>query len=91
MKLYFRVNGHVVGNIPQRLAVRWWLPEGWHVEGKRMLTAEAPNDRRPSSFVMMEEYTLTASESVAPVNPVVLELNPLGRVSPLYIPVQLMG
>ena len=91
MKLYFRVNGHIVGNIPQRLTVRWWLPDGWRVEGKQMLTAEAPNDRRPISFLQEEEYTLTVSETVSPINPVVLELTPTGRVSPLYIPVQFMG
>ena len=91
LRLTLTLNQDVIGRIPLRLTARWWLPDGWTVSGTRMITLHVPEERRLGSEMLVEEYTLTAPESLLPQNPVVLELSPVGRVSPLYVPITFLA
>jgi hypothetical protein len=78
-----------LGDEPMNITHRWWLSDGFSVRGKQ------------TSFVCRQctcytgkaelHFTLTAGETVAPTNRLVLELMPEGRSTPLYIPVVLLG
>lgn len=72
------------------IQLRWWLPEGFTVEGgKQLLTVEYPN--RHSTRRVSASFTIKAGETVAPTNRIVLEATCIGRPTALYIPIVLIG
>ncbi len=76
-------------NQPHPLSLRWILPEGFSVEGKRsvMLPEFTPHSHGDTYL----DFTLKAGETVDAVNRVVLELDPIGRHQPMYISFVLLG
>ena len=79
----------VLGDEPMNVSCRWWLPEGFTAEGKK--GAVIPNASAHHNGTITLNYTLKAGETVEDVNRLVLEIQPLGRCTPLYIPVVLLG
>ncbi|MBR5616053.1 MAG: ADP-ribosylglycohydrolase family protein [Clostridia bacterium] len=87
IKLINRRN--VLDNNPYSLTTRWWLPDGFTVRGKQTAILYHGNSHNPCSGTL--EYTLTAGESVEAVNRCVLEITAVGRPTPMYIPITLLG
>lgn len=72
------------------LTCRWWLPEGFTVEGGRQtLTLERPDKHQKG--ITTVDFTIKAGERVAPSNRCVLEIVGEGRITPMYIPIVLLG
>jgi hypothetical protein len=71
------------------LKCRWWLPEGFSVEGRK--TAILPNINPHEKGIVTLNFKLRAGENVEQINRCVLEIVAEGRFSPLYIPVVLLG
>ncbi len=78
------------GNLPLALELRWWLPEGFTVEGKRTVVLEHNNShhRCPQKDI---HVIIKAGERVEAVNRVVLEVTADGRPTACFVPMQLMG
>ncbi|MBQ9785449.1 MAG: ADP-ribosylglycohydrolase family protein [Clostridia bacterium] len=91
LRIRFEACNDVIGRIPLRLTLRWWLPDGWRVTGENRIVLPPKNERRIGYNVPICEYTLTTPESLAPENRIVLEAVADGRPSALYLPVVLMG
>ena len=72
------------------LTFRWWLPEGFTVEGGSKTALLTRRDRRQGASITME-YTLKAGETVEATNRCVLEIVGEGRHTPMYVPVLLLG
>lgn len=70
--------------------LRWWLPDGFSLEGDRPTTLISTKDAR---YVGTEcfEVTIRAGEQVSDLNRCVLEVTMEGRVIPMYIPITLLG
>lgn len=87
--------------IQQNYDVRWILPEGWTVTGRRHLTTFTNPSRLQADgngadvdltfATATAEYVLTAGEEVEPVNRLVIEAVQTARPHAAYIPVVLMG
>jgi hypothetical protein len=77
------------GDILSDLTFRWWLPQGFTVEGKR--TAMIPNRNSHDDGIARASFTLRAGDTVLPENRIVLEISIVGRPSLLYIPIVLLG
>ena len=72
------------------LTCRWWLPDGFEVaEGRN--AAIITNHNRHDSGIVTLKFTLKSGNTVEAVNRCVLELMPVGRATPLYIPVTFIG
>lgn len=65
--------------------LRWFLPDGWSVLGRKNICANSPEHRGESSF------TITAGEDVEPVNRLVLEVTSAGRPTGIYLSVVVLG
>lgn len=68
--------------------LRWFLPEGWRVDGEKNVFVCHKgwgNDCSQPSF------TITANENVEALNRLVVEVTTPARLSPLYIPMNIMG
>lgn len=68
--------------------LRWFLPEGWTVSGESNLFVCHPGwgaDYAPGTFL------ITANENVEALNKIVLEISTVGRLAPIYMPVNIMG
>lgn len=73
-------------------ALRWLTDAGWSVESVRCAhdtdlggkTAFDPAD-------VSVPFTIHAGESVQPINRVVLEIHSVGRSTPLYVPLTILG
>jgi hypothetical protein len=76
--------------MPYSLNLRWWLPEGFTVEGKRALVLEhnSSHHREPQKDI---HVTIKAGERVEAINRVVLEVTADTRPTACYVPLQLMG
>lgn len=83
-------NVSAFGNIPYSLRLRWWLPEGFEVEGKHSVVLEhnTSHHRVPQKDV---HITIRAGERVEAINRLVLEVVADGRPTITYVPLQLMG
>ena len=81
-RLYFE-------NQPYTLALRWILPDGFTAQGER--TVFLPGWDIHTDPVTGYDCTLTAGETVAATERVVLEVLPAGRHTALYISFVLMG
>ena len=75
--------------------LRWVLPEGWHVSGRKSLfTAsihdydpEHPANRRDSEA----EFTITAGEDVEAVNHLLLDISAPDRPTHIIAPITILG
>ena len=73
------------------LTMRWWLPEGFTVSGKQTVTMPRRSSRRDPKARCYSSFIIKAGDSVAPTNKCVLEIVGEGRISPMYIPILLLG
>ena len=78
------------------LSLRWWLPEGFTVSGGKQVLTLGRHDRHNAHLINLRggavtEFTLKAGEVVAPSNRCVLEIVGEGRITPMYIPIILLG
>ena len=71
------------------LTMRWWLPDGFSVSGRK--TAVLTHVTGHSKGECLLEYTLSAGETIEAVNRCVLEITAVGRPTPMYIPITLLG
>ena len=69
--------------------LRWLLPEGWSVSCKSNLSADVPWSvyRENASAA----FTITAGDTVAPNNRLVLEVSVSERPTCVYVPIMLLG
>ncbi|MBQ8341219.1 MAG: ADP-ribosylglycohydrolase family protein [Clostridia bacterium] len=83
-------NVSAFGNMPRMLNLRWWLPEGFVVTGKRTVVIEhcTSHHRVPQKDI---HVTIKAGECVEALNRVVLEVTADGRPTACYVPMNLMG
>lgn len=72
------------------LTLRWWLPDGFSAEGGRKAVVLPRKDSHNDATCAVE-FTLRAGESVNAVNRCVLEIVGEGRITPMYIPITLLG
>ena len=72
------------------LTLRWITPDGFTVEGGRQ-TARLENPCSAHKVMPSLDFTIKAGERVAPVNRIVLEIVGEGRITPMYIPIVLLG
>jgi hypothetical protein len=70
--------------------LRWWLPDGFSVDGDKKSIQISTNDSRYNGSTTFE-VTVRAGETVQAVNRIVLEITIEGRVMPMYIPITLLG
>ena len=72
------------------LELRWWLPEGFTVEGcRKAVTLMHKNTHQTASCDL--DVTIKAGESVDAANRCVLEVTATDRHSALYVPILLLG
>ena len=91
LKFTFRNHTGEYDNKLYNLELRWWLPEGFSVEGfgkTYRLSHYTPHNR---GVCAPFEVTLKAGDHVEPVNRCVLEITAVGRSVPMYIPIVLLG
>ena len=74
-----------------QLNMRWWLPEGFSVEGKQSAVLDKGTRHNAYQPCTTLTYKLRAGESVCPENRCVLEITAVGRTTSLYIPITLLG
>lgn len=79
-------------NMPEQkhFQLRWFLPEGWHVEGTTNLFAVNP----VNSFYVQRscvEFVMEAGETVAANSRVILEVSCCGRPTPILVPITILG
>lgn len=72
------------------LDLRWWLPEGFTVEGGKQ-TLMLPRKDRKQTGKISTDFVIKAGEQVAHCNRCVLEVVGEGRHTPMYIPIVLLG
>ena len=92
-RLQFRTNNDLTQwNVPIRAHVRFLLPEGFSVSGRKsaFLSGYQPT-RRPDGAFAEEEYVLTVGENVESRNRVVVEVTADGHVQSVYLPIVLIG
>ena len=80
----------VFGNIPYDLRLRWILPEGFTASGGESALFLAHMNQH-NNFDAETVWTITAGETVAPVNRIALEVIAEGRPTVNYIPLVLLG
>ena len=73
------------------LSMRWWLPDGFTVSGKQTMCLPRISSKRDPLGRCFAEFTIKAGDMVAPTNRCVLEITADGRITPMYIPIVLMG
>jgi hypothetical protein len=71
--------------------LRWWLPDGFSIEGDKKTVQISTNDYSHYNGVSTVEVTVRAGERVEAVNRIVLEVTLDGRILPLYIPIHLLS
>ena len=72
------------------IQLRWWLPDGFTVEGgKQVLTVEYKN--KHSLDTVSTTFTVKAGETVQPINRLVLEAVGMGRPTAMYMPIVLLS
>ena len=72
------------------LECRWWLPEGFTMESGRLTGTILTKNKYNTGYAPFT-FKLKAGERVSAVNRCVLEVMPIGRCTPLYIPVTFLG
>ncbi|MBO4979500.1 MAG: ADP-ribosylglycohydrolase family protein [Clostridia bacterium] len=71
--------------------LRWWLPDGFSIEGDKKTVQISTNDYSHYNGVSTVEVTVRAGERVEAVNRIVLEVTLDGRILPLYIPINFLS
>jgi hypothetical protein len=83
-------NRNVYDNALYNLELRWWLPEGFSVEGcRRSVLLPHFNSHQKASCDL--DLTIKAGERVEASNRCVLEVTAKGRPTALYVPILLLG
>ena len=77
------------GNMPCNLRLRWFLPDGFAVDGPRGMVL--PHATAHNYQSTTREFTVRVGERVEAENRLVLEVAADGRPIPLYVPVMLLG
>lgn len=72
------------------LTLRWWLPDGFTVEGAKQ-TLLLPRKDKKQTGTVSTDLVIKAGEQIAPSNRCVLEVVAEGRHTPMYIPIVLLG
>jgi len=76
----------------KHLHLRWLLPDGWTVKGRKdVFLKNISPDNRPDGKISEVNITITAGESVQPINRIILEVTCPGRPSVGLIPVTVLG
>lgn len=77
---------------PYNLTFRWWLPEGFSVEGKKSLILDNFNGSN-SKYLAKSSITfaIKAGETLQAENKCVLEVVAQGYYTPMYIPILLLA
>ncbi len=89
-KIYVTLlNQSTFENEPHPVSLRWILPEGFTVEGKKGAVLEHFNSHNKGTLPL--EFTIRAGERVEASNRMVLEVAPVGRHQPMYISFVLLG
>ncbi|MBE6589028.1 MAG: ADP-ribosylglycohydrolase family protein [Ruminococcaceae bacterium] len=94
IRVIVNLNNDIAGamNIPGRLRIRWWLPDGYTVEGRESIFVSGYQpDRRADGGVKEEVYLLNIGEYVSSETRVVAEITGIGHVQSLYLPIVLIG
>jgi hypothetical protein len=74
---------------PRNIAMRWILPDGFSVSGKKSIMVHGFNPH--SCGQASARFVIKAGEEVEAMNRAVLEITTLGRCTPMYICVPLLG
>lgn len=89
--LKFTNNWRVFDKCQYNLTLRWWLPEGFTVEGGKQCVMLPRMDPHYPDACCSTRFTLRAGETVNAHNRCVLEIVAEGRITPMYIPIVLLG
>ena len=89
LTITFTNNMNMYDAMNYALNFRWWLPEGFTVDGRRGITMMHRNAHQTATAD--ESFVIHAGETVERENRVVLEVTALSRPTPLYIPIVLLG
>lgn len=82
-----RINA--LGNLPYQLSFRWWLPEGFSVEGPSY--AFLPGVERHTDGFADVDFIVRGGDNILPKNRLVLEITADGRGEAGYAPIVLFG
>ncbi len=94
IRLIVTLNNDMAGamHIPGRLRIRWWLPDGYTIEGRESIFISAYQPERRADGGMKEEtYLLNVGDQVHAETRVVAEITGIGHVQALYLPIVLIG
>lgn len=69
--------------------LRWLLPEGWTVQSS--LNLFTPALHSPYKQHASTPFVITAGDTVAANNRVIVEITTVGRPTPLYVPMTILG
>ena len=83
--------GDILDKAQYDLTMRWWLPDGFTAHGKQTVCLPRSSSHRDPLGRCYAEFTLRAGEKVMPHNRCVLEIIGEGRITPMYIPIVLLG
>ena len=89
-----RRHASYLGSAPYNLNLRWWLPDGFTVEGKKstLLYHNTSREGYPGRVPYKEvRCVIRAGEQVNAINRLVLEVMTDGRPAAVYVPLTLMG
>ena len=86
VKLFVQFRGH---DYQQHCYVKWYLPEGWTVDGKSDLHILKPAQYADPCNEAI--YEISANETVMPSNHIVLEIQPVGRSENALASFNIMG
>jgi ADP-ribosylglycohydrolase len=90
LHITFKNNNQVYDYRRYNLELRWWLPDGFTVEGgKRGMRLCYKNTHISGDLDL--DVTIRAGDTVEAVNRCVLEVTAVGRSIPLYIPIVLLS
>ena len=91
IKLTFNNNISVFDAENYSLSFRWWLPEGFKVDGPSGMILRNVVYVRYGRFAREAEFKISCPECIDRTNRCVLEVTAEGRPTPLYIPIVLLG
>lgn len=81
---------HIYDATNYSASFRWWLPDGFSVEGKKSFIARNNYIRNDKSD-LTETFTVTAGDKIEAKNRLVLEISIEGTPELVYVPVTFLG
>ena len=87
IKISLVPNGNCISH--RHYSLRWFLPDGWTVDGKKSLFLCAPAYPRTENDTVT--VTLTAGETAEAQNRLVLEVACEGCPTPVFVPILILG